>query len=236
MKRHQKRLTIPRKWTLPKKEFKWAPKSIPGPHSKEDSVPLGVALRDMLNVADNAREVRKLLGERNILVDGKVRTDFRFPLGFMDVLSIPKINEHYRILLDRRGKIALRPIPKSNSIWKMCKVINKTTVKDGKIQLNLHDGSNILLEKDKFKTKDVLKLEVPSKKVLGHYPFKDGVSVMVIGGKHAGTITSIDEFNITPSSKPNMVKLTDGFSTIMDYIFVVGKKTPEIKIPEVSIV
>lgn len=236
MKKHQKRLTMPRKWNLPRKVHPWAPKLLPGPHDQENSLPLGIIIRDILKLADNARETKKILGARNILVDGKVRKSFKFPVGFMDVISIPKNNEYYRLLLDGRGKLVLTPISKSETVWKLVKIVNKRTIKKGQFQLNLHDGRNILLEKNKFNTKDVIKLEIPTQKMLGHYPFEEGKVAMIIGGKHAGTISHIENVTVSRSSKPNIVTLSDGFSTIMDYVFVVGKKMPVIKIPEVSIV
>ncbi|MDP6155706.1 MAG: 30S ribosomal protein S4e [Candidatus Thermoplasmatota archaeon] len=236
MKKHQKRLTIPRRWKLAKKTQKWAPKTSPGPHSKEWSVPVLVVLRDMLELCDNASEARKILAARDVFVDGKVITNPNHPVGFMDVFSIPKNNIFYRVLFDKRGKLVLTSIPKENSIWKMVKIMDKKTLKGNKIQLNLHDGRNILLEKDRFKTKDVLKIEIPSQKMLGAYKFSKGNLAMIIGGAHAGSIYRIEDFTVTKSSKPNIVTLEGGISTIMDYIFVIGKKTPEITVPEVKVI
>jgi len=195
-----------------------------------------VAIRDMLRLCDTAREARKILAAREVLVDGKIITDPNYPLGFMDVLSIPKINSFYRVLFDKRGKLALTPIPKENSIWKMVRITNKTSLKGGNIQLNLHDGRNILLKKDRFKTKDVLKIEIPTQKMLGAYPFSKGNLAMIIGGKHAGSIHRIEDITITKSSKANIVKMEGSISTIMDYIFIIGKKTPEITVPEVEVI
>jgi len=46
---------------------------------------------------------------------------------------------------------------KSDAEWKLCRIQNKTIVKGKKVQLNLHDGKNKLVEKDEYKTGDVLK-------------------------------------------------------------------------------
>ncbi len=236
MKKHQKRLTIPRTWKLPKKTKKWAPKTSPGPHPKEWSIPIIVAIRDMLKLCDTASEGRKILAARDVLVDGKAITNSKYPIGFMDVISIPKNNSFYRMLLDKRGKLVLTPIPKENSIWKMVRIINKTSLKGGKIQLTLHDGRNILIKTDRFKTKDVLTIELPGKKLLGAYQFSKGNLAMITGGTHAGSISRIEDFTITKSSKPNIVTFEGGLSTVMDYIFIIGKKTPEITVPEVNVI
>ena len=46
----------------------------------------------------------------NLLVDNRPRKDPKFPLGFMDCLSIPKIKKNYRILIDVKGRFVLREI------------------------------------------------------------------------------------------------------------------------------
>ena len=48
--------------------------------------------------------------QRLIKVDGQVRTDLNYPAGFMDVISIDKTNEHFRLLLDVKGRFAVHPI------------------------------------------------------------------------------------------------------------------------------
>jgi len=48
--------------------------------------------------------------EGNIAVDGKIRRDPRFPAGLMDVVSIKKTGELYRVLYDVKGRFVLRNI------------------------------------------------------------------------------------------------------------------------------
>lgn len=40
--------------------------------------------------------------QRLVRVDGKVRTDSTYPAGFMDVVQIPKTDEHFRLLFDTK--------------------------------------------------------------------------------------------------------------------------------------
>jgi small subunit ribosomal protein S4e len=60
--------------------------------------------------------------QRHVLVDGKVRTDKTYPAGFMDVISIPKTNENYRLLYDTKGRFRLHPIRDEDAKFKLCKV------------------------------------------------------------------------------------------------------------------
>jgi small subunit ribosomal protein S4e len=200
------------------------------------SVPLLIMVRDMLRYCDTAREGRKIIGKRNILIDGRIVTNYKMPVGFMDVLTIPKANENFRALLDSRGKIRPIKISKDRAKWKLVRIENISTIKGGKTQLNLHDGRNILTDKGKNKPGDVLKIELPSQKILDSYALEKGNVAMIIGGKHSGQIGTIENYRVIRSPKPNVVEFKEGFSTVKDHVFVVGKKSPEITVPEVSIV
>jgi small subunit ribosomal protein S4e len=169
------------------------------------------------------------------LIDGNVCTDYRRPVGLMDVLSIPKTNEHFRILLDSRGKLRVVKIDEASAKWKLGRIEGKTTIKNGKIQLHLHDSRNILLSNDKYKTGDVLKIEIPSQKVIDCYTLSPGNIAMLIGGKHKGELASIVNYEVTKNPKPNIIQF-ENFSTTKNNVFIVGTKTPEITPPEVAIV
>ena len=230
---HLKRITVPRTWPVERKTKKWAVRPSLGPHSIEESVPLLIVIRDYLGYADTARGAKNIISSRKVLVDGVVRTDIKFPCGLMDVISIPSAGEHFRVLIDGRGIIRLVPISPEEAKWKLCRIENKTTLKGGKIQLNLHDGRNIIADGD-YKTGDVLKISVPEQEILEVLPFDKGMKAIITGGKHVGESSEIDGKEITRSSKPNIVKLKD-FSTIEPYVFPVGKDAPLIKLPEVKI-
>ena len=89
MGKHQKRISVPKSWQISKKSRKWITSTRPGPHSKDQSVPLAVVLRDMLGIVDNRAEAKRVLSEGKVLVDGVVRKDVRFPVGIMDIITIP---------------------------------------------------------------------------------------------------------------------------------------------------
>jgi small subunit ribosomal protein S4e len=237
MSKHIKRLTIPKSWKIPKKEVKWAVKVSPGKHPQKSSMPLGMVLRDMLGYADNMREARRIIGSRKILVDGKVEIDHKAPVGFMDVISIPESNEHYRMLFDAKGRLTLIQIDDERAKWKLVRIDNKTYVRGGRVQLNLHDGRNILVDRDKdvYKTGDVLKIAIPEQKIIRHIPLKEGNKAMIIGGTHGGSLATVKKYEIIRGPEPNMVSFEEGFSTIKDYVFIVGTETPEVKIPEVKV-
>jgi len=197
-------------------------------------MPLLMAVRDHLNLARGYREARKIIGERKIHVDGRVVTDYKFPLGLMDVFSIPSINKYYRVLMDPNGKVGLFEIPEDKAKWKLVRINNKTVVKGGFTQLNLHDGRNIIVQRQ-YSTKDVLKITLPEQKIISHYPFEAGKLCMITAGQHSGKVVTIDHYEIVKGPNPNIVYFKEGLSTIEDYVFIIGDRLPEVVVPEVKV-
>ena len=236
MSKHMKRLAAPRVLRIHRKERKLTIRSAPGPHPLELAIPLGLVVRDYLHLCDTYKEARKIVSNGDILVDGVKRKNIKFPCGLMDVISIPKMRKNVRILFDRNGKLTLVPISESDAEWKLCRIQNKTIVKGKKVQLNLHDGKNKLVEKDEYKTGDVLKISFKENKIDEVYRFDKGTVSMIIGGTHIGEIASIDEIQVVASSKPNLAKMKGEkeFSTIAEHVFPIGKTKPAIALPEVK--
>merc|ERR1711862_364196 len=81
-----------------------------------------VLLRERLKYALTYREVKMIVMQRLIKVDAKVRTDMFFPSGFMDVISIEKTKENFRLLYDTKGKFVLHKIHKDEAAYKLCRV------------------------------------------------------------------------------------------------------------------
>ena len=142
---HHKRLVMPRTWPLTRKTNIWAQKPNPSGHQIEMCMPLGIILRDVLGLAHNMREAKRILHARSVMVDGKVETDRACGVGLMDVLTVGE--ENFRCILDTNGKLRYRSIPKKAAGSKICRVKGKTTVKGGKTQVHLHDGRNIVMDK-----------------------------------------------------------------------------------------
>lgn len=232
MKKHLKRLPAPRTWKLARKEVVWAYKPRPGPHGTEGGLPLAMVLRDHLRLVDNAREAERTIFGRNVLVDGRVVTDPKFPVGLMDVLTLVPMKANFRVLLDGRGKLALVPIEAGEAAWKLCRVQDRGTVRGGKAQLRLHDGRTILLSKHEYATGTTLKVAVPKQKILSALPLAQGHLALLTGGQHAGELVHVDRVERTRNPRANLVHFTEGFSTVVDYVFVVGTETPEIRVPE----
>jgi small subunit ribosomal protein S4e len=232
---HQKRLSSSKALSIPKKKYTFVTRPSPGPHPKDRSVSLLVAVRDNLGLCDTAREARRIIGNREVAVDMSPTRDFKRPLGLMDTVSIAKAKVHYRVLLDRKGRLQLVPVDEKEATWKLVRLEGKTTLRGGKTQLNFHDGRNLLVEKDDFKTGDVLKLGLPDQKVMAHYPMEKGAVAMVISGAHTGEMSTMTQRVPTRGSSEDLIEFADGFSTVKSNVFIVGSDRAEVTVPEVSI-
>lgn len=85
-----KRLNAPKAWMLDKLGGVFAPRPSTGPHKLRESLPLVIFLRNRLKYALTNSEVTKIVMQRLIKVDGKVRTDSNYPAGFMGKFFVYK--------------------------------------------------------------------------------------------------------------------------------------------------
>ncbi len=242
MSNHLKRLVAPESWRIPKKVQKFVMKTAPGPHNA-GGLPVGVWLREHIGIAQNASEVKKILHQRDVLVNGRPCRNPQIGLGVFDIVSIPKLGKHYRIQLDKLGNLISVEIPEESAKTRLCKIRNKTVIKGGRVQLNLAFGANILAD-NTYKAKDsvVVTLGDPKSgedrfRIIDHFPFAEGNVAMIVGGKHSGKIGRIVEITRTASSVPNRVVLMDDsaderFETIEEYVFMVGRSgiAPELEV------
>jgi small subunit ribosomal protein S4e len=188
-----------------------------------------------MGLARNMKEVKQILQQHDVVINGRACRDPRMGIGIFDIVALPKINKFYRILRDKNGRHVSIPIDAEAAKTRLCKVKNKSTVSGGRVQLNMRDGSNLLAD-NTYKSGDslVLSLEPETRfKIIDHFPFAVGNMAMIIGGKHSGKVARITEIIKMPGSVPNKIILDDEstgtkFETISPYIYIVGKKTPAI--------
>ncbi|MEX2719836.1 MAG: 30S ribosomal protein S4e [Candidatus Wukongarchaeota archaeon] len=252
-RQHMKRLAAPRLWPVHRKKAVWAVKPSPGPHPMGECLPLQVIIRDILDYAKTGKEAKKIITDGKIIVDGRVRKDRRFPVGLMDVIEIPDLEELYRVLPKYRKGLVLQPIEAEEKNFKLCKVIGKTTIKGGKTQFNLYDGRNLVLVEGRdyseeeeeseteiisfndIKVNDVLKISIPNQKFEEYIKLEEGVIGLIVGGKNAGRFGVIKDITKGLMRSLNLITIeteTEPIMTPLDFVFVVGKETPLIKLPD----
>jgi small subunit ribosomal protein S4e len=235
--RHLKRHQSPAHWPIHRKGGVWTVRTKPGPHNMENSIPTAIILRDELKYAKTASEAKTILTNRQLIVDGKPRVKSTFPIGLMDVVNIPDTGEYFRILPDHGGKLKLLPISSEEATFKLYRITSKTTQRNGKTQLNLHDGSNILVktEQDNYKVNDVLKIKIPEKEIQDSIEFKEMQQVIITGGRSQGSKGTLIGFGPELGWKKTASIRTpegDDIRTLAKYLFVVGANSPIIKLED----
>ncbi len=229
-----KRRAAPRSWTVPRKGTKWVLRPSPGPHPQDRSIPLLLVLRDLQHVAASAREARVLLRSGSVRIDGKVASDLTRGVGLLDTVSLAApLDRHFRLVTNHRAKLVLVPIPPPEAGVKIGRVRAKHTTKGGRVEVTLHDGRNLLVDaKTPWKVGDSLKIELPGQKVLDHLPLKPGALAYVAGGSHVGELARVERIEVRNSPQPNLVHFEQGFSTVKEYVYVVGEQAPAITLGE----
>jgi small subunit ribosomal protein S4e len=223
---HQKRLSAPKHYPVERKDAAYVITG-KGPHDDETGVPLAVLLRDVLGYADDLSEAREILSSRNITVNGRTETDPQRTIGFMDVITIDKLDTDLRVSVDKDG-LVFNEVEDGDR--RLRRVEDKTTVTGGRTQLNLDGGENMIVDED-FGTRGTIVLE--DEDIIASVPFEEGSLAYVTGGQHVGELAEIVDIDIIKGSQPNRVTLKgeDGeFETIEDYVYVIGEDEPEVEV------
>tara|TARA_Y100000310_G_C20609990_1_gene777499 strand:- start:884 stop:1576 length:693 start_codon:yes stop_codon:yes gene_type:complete len=224
MSKHLKRYFAPKTWKIKRKGISFVAKPSPGTHKTNNSLPLNVIMRDILGYANSNREVKFILEKSEVEIDGIRRKDHRFPVGLFDVLSLKNVNEHFRIVLDKKGKIDLIKIDEKEKGVKLCRITGKSLAK-GKTQLNLYDGKNVLVKENSYKRGDAVLLTLGKKKgVKEKVSLDKGVLIYLTGGRHIGQIGKVQD--IINNRILYKTESGDIVETLKEDAFPIGKDKP----------
>jgi small subunit ribosomal protein S4e len=199
-------------------------------------MPLTVVIRDVLKVATTAREAKMIVKQGKVKVDGKVRLNERFPVGLMDVISMPDASVNYRVLPQKGGRWSLHQIKGDETSVKLVRIIGKTTLKEGISQLRLHDGRTMnITDETTYKVNDVLKIRIPSQEIVEYIAFKDQLSIIITGGRSQGETGIVIGFGDESGWKKTATVRTpngEDIRTLMKYVFPIGVTESLISLPE----
>ena len=232
-KNHLLNLNAPKSWKFNRRVNKFVARPIPGPHPIKRSLTLTFIFRELLEQAKTTKEIQRILTNGQVLIDKIIRKDVKYPVGLMDVIEIPKLEERYRMVLNKAGTLNLITINLKEADFKLLKVINKTVIKKGKFQITFHDGRNLLLDKAECNIGDSALFNLKEKKITKWIPLAKGSLIYLSDGGHVGSLGKvIDIIKARDLQKPKVLVEIDGknYITLMSYSFVVGKDKPEINI------
>lgn len=201
---HLKRNEMPKEWPMARKGTAYF---VSASHAKTKGIPVLIAVRDILKIADRRVEVEQMIMRKEIKVNGKIIHTDKYPIRLLDVLSLEKINKAYRLVVN--GKKWNFEDAGKNANKKIVKVIDKKIVKNKVVQMNLQDGTNFVYDKP-FTVGDSAVLNLKENKIEKLLPLKEGAKVSIVSGKHAGKEGSIKEMAVIGKEKLYTIKFKDG--------------------------
>lgn len=225
-KKHLKRLAAPKSWMLDKLSGVWAPRPSTGPHKLRECLPLVLILRNRLKYALTGREVKMILMNKLVKVDGKPRLDTKYPAGFMDVISINKIDSHFRLLYDVKGRLRLVKIENNEANYKLCRVKKTQLGRGGVPYIATHDGRTMRFPDPEIKVGDTVRFDLKNNKIHEFYKCEAGAPVMIVKGRNTGRVGHIRKIEKHPGSH-NIAHVDDArghsFATRAENVFVIGE-------------
>jgi small subunit ribosomal protein S4e len=172
---HQSRAQVSKKIPIPRKGTKYVAKAFVDP---QNSVPVVIAVRDMLKLARTSKEVKRMIHDKALKINNKEAKELRDSIRLFNIFQADKT---YVLTLTENGRFKFEETKEKE---RLCKVIGKTLQRKNQTQINLHDGTNILT-KDEIKVNDSLYLD-DKNKIAKHIPFEKGRSCLIISGKYIG--------------------------------------------------
>lgn len=219
-----KRQLAPRFWQVNRKSARFILNTMPGPHTRKFSYPIGVVLRDLLHVCSNIREVKRSLNKGLINVDGKMIRHPNFPIGLMDTLEIKPSNQSYRFVPSNGIPLFPIKINSDEKNLKLEKIKSKVTSKENLYQYCLHDGRTFL-SKESYNVNDTCLIDLPKFGIKNHVQLKEGCTVIVTRGENAGNIGKVEEIKTGSFSLPKRVLVSMGEKTVelpIDIVMAIG--------------
>jgi small subunit ribosomal protein S4e len=198
-----------------------------------------------MGLAETRKEAKTIVSQGRVYIDGNIRMVDDFPIGLMDVISIPDIGKSFCVLPSYKGLI-LKEISSEDAKFKLCRIDDKTVVDSGQVQLHLHDGSNILVriadlknpQEDVYDTLDTVKISLPEKQILEHIKMKEKDFAVITGGKNIGKWGKAIEIEKSEGKKRRNALVTiedekgNRYQTTLNFVFAIGETRPLISLEE----
>lgn len=144
----------------------------------DESVPVVIAIRDMLGLAKTAKEVREMIKQKQLKVNGRTVVELNESIQLFHILEADK---KYQLSLSSAGRFTL---VETKAKDRLAKIMGRSLISGGKMQIHLHDGTNIIGKKE-YAVQDSLYLDTTNKPVK-HVAFAKGSTVFATAGKYIG--------------------------------------------------
>ncbi|MBM3230231.1 hypothetical protein FJZ22_01075 [Candidatus Pacearchaeota archaeon] len=144
----------------------------------DNAIPVVIAIRDMLGLAKTAKEVREMIKQKKLKVNGRTVVELNESIQLFHLLEADKT---YQVSLSLAGRFTFLETKAKD---RLAKIISRSLISGGKVQLHLHDGTNIIGKKE-HAIQDSVYLDAKNKPVK-HVSFTKGSKVLATAGKYIG--------------------------------------------------
>lgn len=228
-----KRQRAPSFWKIRRKQGQFVARARPGPHPKAISYPLGILVRDVLGVGQSMDEVKRILNDGKVSVDGVVRRSIGWPVGLMDIIELIPLSQVFRLVPKNRNLLV--PILLSKQTERNLKLLRVTlrkTIKGKETQYGFHDGKT-LIANEQYSVGDSCLIDLSNKEVKSHMKLEKGSIVLVTKGENAGAIGKIEEIREGLFSLPKRTVVSFGDRSVelpVQMVMLVGHEEPIIQV------
>lgn len=227
-KNHLKSIYAPRTWKIKRKKEIYITRPYSSGQKMDFVLPLNIIFKDFLKYCRTSKEVRMILNEKQIMIDGVRIKEPHTALGLFSVLTITELGENFRLTINKNGKLELKKIDKKEAENIPCKIQNKRLLGKDKVQINMTNGRNILLKKNDYKTGDSIIISVPKQEIKEHISLDKGTLIMLTGGKHIGVSGVIE---LIEGEKIVFIDdKKETYQTEKRYAFAIGVKKPSVTV------
>ena len=185
---HLTRKNIGNFWPIRRKGTKYIAVST---HDQSESIPLLVVMRDILHLVQNKKELKKLIFEKQIVINHKEIRETNFPLLLFDILSLPLMEKNYKAVLNEHKKMIFKEVNEKETEKKIFKVIGKKILAGNKVQVNLLHGRNVFLNEN-VQVDDSVVYNLKKGAIEKVIKMEKGNHAYVLKGKHSGAEGKIE--------------------------------------------
>lgn len=228
-----KRQRAPSFWKIRRKQGQFVARARPGPHPKAISYPLGILIRDVLGVGQSMDEVKRILNDGKVSVDGVVRRSIGWPVGLMDIIELIPLSQAFRLVPKNRNLLVPILLSKhTERNLKLLRVTLRKTIKGKETQYGFHDGKT-LIANEQYSVGDSCLIDLSNKEVKTHMKLEKGSIVLVTKGENAGAIGKIEEIREGLFSLPKRTVVSFGDRSVelpVQMVMLVGHEEPIIQV------
>jgi small subunit ribosomal protein S4e len=226
-----KRQLAPTFWAIKRKEGEFVMRVNPGPHAGKRAYPLGIVLRDVLNVASTGYEVDRILKAGKVKVDGLIRFDPNFAIGLMDVVELG-IGQAYRMVPKNGVLLSPIAIDDAEKGLKLVKITSKTTIRGKKRQYGFHDSKTLISDQN-LKVGDSCVVSLPAVNITNHIAFEKGATALIVTGENAGAVGKIEDIQDGIFSLPKRALVSFDDKSVelpVEMVMAIGTDRPVIRV------